>query len=394
MKAVQINATCGSGSTGKICVEVSKLLCSSGVENYILYCSGTSDYPYGIKCADEKYIRTQALKARLFGNWGFNSKASTEKMIKELEKINPDTVHLHNIHGHDCDLDMLFRYFKEKRIKLFWTFHDCWAFTGYCTHFMLSGCDKWKNGCGNCPQKKKVSWFADRSAELYRRKKELFSDLDLTVITPSVWLSDLVKQSFLKDCPIKVIHNGINLNIFKPTESDFRERHGLADKKTVLGVSFGWKNSKGLDVFIELSKSLGDEYRIVLVGTDEETEKLLPPNIIPIRRTKDQKELAQIYTASDVFVNPTREDNYPTVNMEAIACGTPVITFRTGGSPETVDPTCGCVVESNDIDGLKLQIKKACEENIYTEQACLNKRKEFDSEKCFLEYIRLYGVEK
>ena len=390
MKIVQINVTCGSGSTGKICVDVSKLLTEKGIENYILYSSGHSDYPLGIKHTSDKYIKLQALKSRMFGNYGFNSKKATKNLMAQLEKIKPDIVHLHNLHGHNVNLETLFKYFnKNPQIKLFWTFHDCWAFTGYCPHFDMVGCDKWKTGCNSCMQKKYYSWFFDKSTRLYEKKRKLFTGLDLTIITPSRWLGDLVKESFLKDYPVKVINNGIELEIFKSTESDFREKYGLENKKIVLGVAFGWGERKGLDVFVELAKRLPSDYQIVLVGTNDGVDKLLPNNIISIHRTSNQRELAEIYTAADVLANPTREENYPTVNMEALACGTPVVTFKTGGSPEILDEKTGIVVEKNNIDSFEKAIVEACDGK-FTKEACLEKAKSFEKDKCFKEYVELY----
>ncbi len=392
MKIVQINATCGKGSTGKICLAVSKLLNENGIENYILYSSGNSDYQYGIKYAKDKSIRLQALKSRIFGNYGFNSQGETKKLILELKKIKPDIVHLHNLHSHNVNLKMLFEYFKQNpQIKLFWTFHDCWAFTGYCPHFDMYGCNQWLDQCNNCIQKKHYSWFFDKSKKLHNVKKELFKGLNLTIITPSKWLAGLVKQSFLKDYEVKVINNGIDLDIFKPTESDFRARYGLQDKKIVLGVAFGWGKRKGLDVFCELANRLPSEYQIVLVGTNDEVDKLLPSNIISIHRTSNQEELAKIYTASDVFANPTREENYPTVNMEALACGTPVVTFKTGGSPEIIDESTGIVVEKNDIDAFERAIMLACDGVALTGESCINRAQGFKNEDRFKEYLELYN---
>ena len=392
MIVAQINVVCGSGSTGKICTSISELLSSKNIENYILYVSGNSSFPYGIKYASDKYIKLQALKSRILGNYGFNSQCATKRLINELDRIKPNIVHLHNLHGHNCNLTMLFSYLKEKKIKLFWTFHDCWAFTAYCPHFTMAKCDKWKSECHDCSQLKNYSWFIDRSASLFNGKKMLFQGLDLTIITPSQWLADLVKQSYLKDYPVKVINNGIDLSVFKPTDSNFREKHGLVSKKIVLGVAFGWGISKGLDVFVELAHRLLDDYRIVLVGTDDNIDKQLPANIISIHRTQNQKELAEIYTTADVFVNPTREENYPTVNMESIACGTPVVTFKTGGSPEMLDETCGSVVDCDDINAMEIEIRKICEEKTYSVEACLTRAKKFDMNDCFEEYVRLYKI--
>lgn len=392
MKIVQINATCGVGSTGKICVAISQTLSDKNVENYVLYSLGNSEYPLGVKYTDKKYIKLQSLKSRVFGNYGFNSKNATKRILAELERINPDIVHLHNIHSHDCNLEMLFKYFKANRIKLFWTFHDCWAFTGYCPHFDMVGCNKWETGCFECPQRKGYSWFFDKSKKLYEKKKELFTGLDLTIITPSKWLAGLVKKSYLKNYVVKVISNGIDLDVFKPTESNFREKNNLRDKHIVLGVAFGWGAKKGLDCFVELSKRLPENYQIVLVGTNDGVDKRLPSNIISIHRTQNQKELAEIYTAADVFVNCTREETYPTVNMESLACGTPVLTFKTGGSPEMIDETCGCVVEKNDVDALVRETLRICEEMPFSKQACLERAKTFSANERFIEYVELYTI--
>lgn len=390
MKLVQINEFCGNGSTGKICVAVSKLLTAQGIENYILYTSGHSDYPLGIKYMQSSEVKWQALKSRIFGNFGFNSTRATRQLIAQLERIGPDVVHLHNLHGHNCNLEQLFRYLKTKKIKLFWTFHDCWAFTGYCPHYDMVGCEKWKHGCGSCPQRKKYTWFFDRSRSLFEKKKELFTGLDMTVVTPSHWLAGQVKQSFLHNCTVKVIHNGIDLSVFCPRMSDFRRKYGCEDKRIVLGVANIWVYQKGLDVFIELSKRLDDRYQIVMVGTDESIDKLLPENIISIHRTQNEIELAEIYTAADVFVNPTRQEVLGLTNIEAIACGTPVVTFATGGSPECIDDTCGAEVPKNDIDALEREIVDICMGNRFPKGIPFPKANAFDAGLVYEQYRNLY----
>lgn len=392
MKIVQVNAICGKGSTGKICVDISKLLSNRSIENYIIYCGKKSDYPLGIRCGNEREIKLQALRSHLFGYYGFMSKRITKRILTRLDEIKPDIVHIHNVHGHNCNIEMLLNYLRDHQIKVLWTFHDCWAFTAYCPHFTMVRCDKWIDGCFNCPQRKEYSFFFDRSEKLYEKKKRLIENLDLTIITPSQWLANLVEQSFFKKCPVKVINNGIDLDVFKPTPSDFRQKYGIPnDKYIVLGVAFGWGVRKGLDVFVELSKRLdGKKYQIILVGTDDKTDKQLPDNIISIHRTQNQRELAQIYSAADLFVNPTREDNYPTVNMEAIACGTPVVTFRTSGSPEIINEFTGVVVERDDIDALEKEIVHICEDKPFNRADCLRRAVDFKMTKRFEEYIELY----
>ena len=392
MKVVQINATCGIGSTGKICVGISELMTADHIENYILFSSRTSGYPLGIACSDDRYIKLQALKSRILGNYGFNSKNATRRMIRELERIGPDIVHLHNIHGHDCDLDLLFAYFRRKKTKLIWTFHDCWTFTGYCTYYDIAKCDKWKTSCQNCSQRKASSWFFDRSNALHLKKKQLFSDLDLTIVTPSKWLADQVAESFFKDYPVQVIYNGIDLSVFQPTSGSFREKYGIPeDKKIVLGVAFGWGARKGLDVLIDLSRRLdSSRYQMALVGTDDSVDRLLPPEIISIHRTQNQTELAEIYTAADVFANPTREEVLGLTNIEANACGTPVVTFRTGGSPECIDASSGVVIEREDVQAMLDAIVHICEKKPFSAEACRERAMCFDKTERFAEYVRLY----
>lgn len=396
MVVVQINFSCTWGSTGKICDSVSKLLTEKKVENYTFYTYGENpeNSDHYIRYGGSVYEKIQAIKSRIFGNYGFNSNLATRFLIKKLDKIKPDVVHVHNIHGHDCHFEKLFHYLRKKKIKVFYTFHDCWAFTGYCPHFAMAHCESWLNGCGACETRSQYSWFFDKSAKNFKRKKEALQGLDLTVITPSQWLCDLVKQSFLKNYPVKVIHNGIDLAVFSPQESNFRETYKLQNKKIVLGVAIMWGLAKGIDVFVRLAETLPQDYQIVLIGTDEKVDQMLPSNIISIHRTENQQKLAEIYSAADVFVNPTREENYPTVNMESLACGTPVVTFRTGGSPEIIDETCGSVVECDDVDALEKEIIRICSEKPYTQEACLERAKGFDKNERFKEYVALYeGVD-
>lgn len=394
MKVVQINSVCGSGSTGKICVSISELLTSKGIENYVLHATDGCQYGLGEQYMSSSQVKIQALKAKVFGNYGFQSKAATKRLLAKLEEISPDIVQLHNLHGHNVHLGMLFSYLKEKKIRTFWTFHDCFAFTAYCMYFDMAHCDKWITGCKNCPQRKKYSWFLDRSKELYESKRALLSGLDLTIITPSQWLADLTKKSFLKDCPVKVIHNGIDLSLFAPQKSGFREKHGISEDKVILlGVANKWEARKGLDVFLRLAESLDEnKYQIVLVGTNDEVDKQLPLNVISIHRTANQQELADIYSAADYFVNPTREDNFPTVNIEALACGTPVLTFGTGGSPESIDESCGRVINQNCFEALVSTILELSEGKPINTSACVQRAHLFDSESKFVEYINLYNV--
>lgn len=331
--------------------------------------------------------------ARFSGFNGVFSILPTLKLIKQIDQEKHDLVHLHNVHGWYINLPLLFGYLRRKQIRVIWTLHDCWAFTGQCPYFTMIKCDKWKTGCYKCPQCNSYpETYVDRSKTMYGLKKKWFTGLNATIVTPSQWLADLVSQSFLKEYPVKVINNGIDLSIFKPTASDFRKKYRCEDKYIVLGVAFGWGKRKGLDVLVELAERLSDQYQVVLVGTDDKVDQQLPENIISIHRTQNQQELAEIYAAADVFANPTREENYPTVNMEALACGTPVITFKTGGSPEIIDETCGIVVPCDDVDAMEQEIRNVCEKKLFSQDVCVEKAKAFDMKERFEEYVKLYST--
>ncbi len=390
MIVVQINATCTIGSIGKICCAISETLTQKGIENYILHTQNNCTYPRGIQYAGHAYLKLQALKSRIKGNYGFNSKWATRRLIAELERIRPAIVHLHNLHGHNCHIGMLMEYLRRKQIKVIWTFHDCWTFTSYCPISDMIGCERWLTGCRDCPERRKYSWFVDRSRWLYQRKKEASRDLDLTIVAPSEWLAGKIQQSFFGGYPVNVIHSGIDLQVFKPSESNFRSKYGLDNKKVILGVAFGWVERKGLDVFLELSRRLDDSYQIVVVGTNDQIDQILPDSMISIHRTSDQHELAEIYSAADVYVNPTREEVLGLVNIEALACGTPVVMFNTGGSPECVDESCGVVVPKNDVDELEKAIRHVVEDRPFTEEACVSYASKFDATHVYDAYIERY----
>ena len=342
MKVLMINSVCGIKSTGRIAVDLADMLTEQGHIVKIAY--GRESVPekynkYAVKIGTELDVRLHGAMARVFDNAGFGSRKATLKFIDFIKEFAPDIIHLHNLHGYYINVEILFEFLKEYNKPVVWTLHDCWAFTGHCAHFGLYKCYKWQTECGECPQKKEypASLLFDNSRNNYIRKKQAFQGVNkLIVVTPSEWLANLVKESFLQNYETRVINNGIDLTMFKPTDGDFRERYNLEDKIIVLGVASAWGVRKGLLDFIELRKLLDRRYEIVLVGVSEEDKKILTEGMLGITRTDSVKELAEIYTASDIFVNLTYEDNYPTVNLEAQACGTPVLTYRTGGSVESV----------------------------------------------------------
>lgn len=342
MKVLQITAFSGWGCTGRIAVGIDNVLKEHGCESAIAWgrTNTAPDTVHTIKIGNSFDQKCHGLYTRITDKCGFASRTVTKEFLKELDEYNPDLIQLHIMHGYYMKLEELFTYIKKKNIPVVWIFHDCWAFTGHCPYFDLVSCEKWKVGCERCPQKKHhpTSWVMDNSKWNWNKKKELFTGLEnLTIVTPSEWLAGLVRQSFLEKCRIEVINNGINVDSFKPTYSDIHGKYKIKNKEIVLGVSSSWAKSKGLDDFVELSKMLPSKYQIILVGLTQEQKSNLPDNIIGLTRTDSVQELAELYTAAFVFVNPIYEDNYSTTNLEALACGTPAITYRTGGSVEAVE---------------------------------------------------------
>lgn len=393
MKILQINSVYGVGSTGKIVFDIHKLLQEKGHESYVVYGRGPLVTDKNVvKIGNKLDNYFHAILTRVFDRHGFGSKLVTKKLIKEIKNINPDLIHLHNIHGYYINIEILFNFLKASNIPIVWTFHDCWNFTGHCSHFDYVGCNKWKTKCNHCPQKRiyPKSVFIDNSKNNFIMKKKLFTSLDnITVVTPSFWLGNLVKESFFKAYPLKVIHNGIDLNSFKPTISEFRKNLNIEDKYIILGVAYVWQERKGYNYFLELSQMLFPDEIIVLVGLTDKQKRRLPNNIIGLSKTNSIKELAEIYTSSDVFVNPTLEDNFPTTNIEALACGTPVITFNTGGSIESIDEKTGYIVKKGNIKDLRHTISKLKITPLESND-CICHAAKFNKYLKFNEFISLY----
>lgn len=393
MKVLQINAVYPTGSTGKICKGIFNKCLDYSIDCFVAYACGNTTFKEGIAINTFFGNRVANRLSRITMLEGHFSFFSTICFIKKIKRLKPDIIHIHNIHENFINLKPLFKYIKKNRIKTIFTAHDCWFFTGYCKYFSLIRCEKWKTKCGCCPQKglDKVNLF-DNSKHMFNLKKEMFCGIDnLTIVSPSNWLNELLKQSFLKDKHLMVINNGIDLTVFTPTESNFRKKNNIKnDDFVVLGVAAVWEQRKGLDSFLELSKRLPNNYKIVLVGTDDKVDKILPKRVISIHRTQNQKELVEIYSSADIFVNPTKEENYPTVNMESLACGTPVLTFDTGGSSEIIDETCGSVVECGDIEKLEKEVIRICSLKPFSIENCLIRAEHFDEKLRYEEYIKLY----
>lgn len=394
MKVYQINVVCGNGSTGRIVVDLAKIIESQGDECRIAYGRGNAPYDVdsyriGVNCS----VYWHALLTRLTGRQGLYSKMATKRLVKDIQKYSPDIIHLHNLHGYYLNYEELFKYLHESGKPVVWTMHDCWAFTGHCAHYESVGCEKWQTGCDETcvnssgyPASRTTKYVRDN----FERKNRAFSKIDnLTIVTPSVWLAEQVKKSFLKEKRVKTIPNGIDLSRFAPQQGDIKNQIGCGENKLVLGVASVWTEKKGLNDFVELSKLLGDKYVVCLVGLSKKQIRKLPKGVIGVNKTSSIEELARFYSAADVFVNLTYEDTFPTTNIEALACGTPVITYRTGGSPEVLDVLCGDVVEKGDFKTVKCLIEGFCEEK-KGDNTCVKKAGKYDKNICYEQYLALY----
>lgn len=354
MKALIINSVCGIKSTGRICIDIAKELENQGYEVKIAY--GREAYvpeqykKYAVRIGNDWDVRFHALKARLFDASGFGSRKATGDFLKWADDYKPDLLWLHNIHGYYININLLFNWIKRHpEMEVKWTLHDCWAFTGHCTHFSYINCEKWKKECYDCEQINRYpkSLFLDKSKENYGEKKRLFTGINnMEIITPSNWLACLVKQSFLNEYKITTKYNLVDKTVFKPTQSCFRKEHDIGDHQImVLGVASNWNDRKGFDDFIKLSKLLNNEYVIVIVGLDKKQIHQIPRNIIGIERTNNINKLVEIYSAADVFVNPSVEETFGLTTLEAISCGTPAVVYKNTACEEIAKQNGGYAVE-------------------------------------------------
>lgn len=394
MRVLFINAV-PYGSTGKIVRSIAEK-CSSNGDVIAIYYGWTKKNKKshdGVLVGSFFGKAIHMILSKMFGLEGSFSIIDTIRLVRFIKKIKPDIINLHIMHSWFINFSILFRYLAKAKIKVVWTFHDCWPFTGHCTHFTLNSCNLWKTGCRKCSRIKDYpSSLVDNSKRMWLKKKKLFSRLEsLCIVTPSSWLSNLVKESFLNNKEVVVINNGINLSVFKPCQTSFRDKYGLNNRFIILGVCMDWGYKKGLDIFIELSKRLPmNEFAVFLVGIGDESMKEIAPNIYCVGRTSNQEELAKYYSMANVFLNPTREENFPTVNIEALACGIPVITFDTGGCSEIVDETCGVVLKEKDIEHVISSIYYLKNKKQIDSVSCLKKAKLFDEKLCYEKYLKLF----
>lgn len=390
----QINVVCGSGSTGRIAVAIGENIKKNNGCCRIAYGRGNASiHAEAFLMTGKLQVYFHVFMARLFDKQGAYSKKATKRLIADIENYQPDIIHLHNIHGYYLNYEMLFTFLKRCQKPVVWTMHDCWAFTGHCAHYESVDCDKWKKRCMDCPNLKgyPTAYYGGNVGHNYDRKKNLFADMEmLTIVSPSKWLQKQLAQSFFGEKKTIVIPNGINTDIFKPTVSNIKEKICPGGQKLLLGVTGIWTKNKGFDDFIRLRSLLSDEYVICLVGVSKKQKNQLPKGIIGVERTESIAELARYYTAADLFLNLTYEDTFPTTNMEAIACGTPVLTYKTGGSPEIIGENCGFVVEKGDVKKAAWMITCQLQGKEYYKTACAEKTLHFKENDCYRKYIELY----
>lgn len=398
VRLLQINITANWGSHGKIAEGIGLLAMAKGWESHIAYgrwCTASQSELYHIGSNMDEAIH--GIASRIFDNHGQMSGRATRKLIDHIESIHPDIIHLHNIHGYYLNYPLLFEYLRVSHIPVVWTLHDCWPYTGHCAHYMSAHCQQWQTHCGQCPQKNSYprSMLHDRSYQNFEDKRRYFTALDnLTLVPVSKWLERELGKSFLKDKAVRQIYNGIDTALFVPSAGDESVRlKYLIPPKThiILGVASNWYK-KGLPDFTQLASLLDDKYTIVLVGLNKREMKRIPPNIVGVPRTESQADLVALYREADVYFNPTWEDNFPTTNLEALACGTPVVTYRTGGSPEAVGEGTGFVIAQGDLQTAVMLIENICGSGkVHYRQACRERAVSmFNREANFKAYLKLY----
>lgn len=399
----QINVTANWGSTGKIAEQINQVAAAQGWKTYIAYGRDfNSCQSKTIRIGNKLQVYEHYIEHRFFDNDGLASRLATKQLVKRINRIKPDIIHLHNIHDHWLNYRILFEYLNTLSIPIVWTQHDCWSFTGGCAHFSLKGCYCWRDGgCSqNCPMKqsKSVRHLFEKTKKHFDLKKSLFTATkNMTIVPVSHWLEDLERQSFLNNHHIVTIHNGIDISTFRTTDAaEVRRKFGMGEERYVIGVSSVWLPYKGWNDFLKLSELLPKGIRLVLVGLNKEQEtEALRHGIIGIPRTENVKELAALYSSAMLFCNLTYQDNYPTTNLEAMSCGTPVLTYRTGGSVEAISPETGWIVEQGNVEDVVKVIEQLAQreegEILAQRRTCRERaEKEFNKEDRYEEYMQLY----
>lgn len=394
MKIFQINTVCGSGSTGRIAVDLAHMLEEHGDECCIAFSRGTK--PEDVDCfqfGNKAEIYWHGIMTRLTDRHGMYSKGATKELIEKIKKYQPDIIHLHNIHGYYLNIQLLFEFLREYNKPVVWTLHDCWSYTGHCSHYTCVECNRWQKECYKCPLKRDYpgSILLDHSTQNYRTKKQLFTSLvKLHLVTPSEWLKNEVEKSFFMDIPCTAIPNGIEIEKFVYRENNLKKTLGISNKKVILGVANVWTEQKGINDFIQLAELLDETYQLVMIGVDEQRKKRLPANIIALDRTKNIEELIDYYSMADIYFNSSIEETMGMTTGEAICCGTPVVAYRSTAVPESVGDGCGVVLEPHDTEGVARAFAEIISRQEKYKNACLAYRQRFDKKISNEAYYKLY----
>ena len=397
LKLLQINVAANWGSHGRIAEEIGLEAMAQGWESYIAY--GRYANPsksHIVKIGDLFDHCLHGAQSLLLDRHGLASCGPTKKLIREIEQIKPDLIHLHNIHGFYLNYPILFRYLSTVDIPVVWTLHDCWAFTGHCAWPIHGHCDRFQEQCCHCPLQSKgypKSFLLDRSRSNFKLKKRYFRSLqDLHLVTVSRWLEQQVRLSFMQDMDIRTIYNGLDTEVFRPSgtpPTSVTDGHPL-----VLGVCNAWYDWKGLDDMAALREILPDDYEVMVVGVNEYQMHLLPEGITCIRRTDSVSQLAEIYSQADVFVNPSKVESFGMTTAEALSCGTPSIVYDTSACPEVVDNLTGRVVPLGDVNALAKAVMEICSlpGREAMRQACRERAiRLFNRQDRYKEYLQLYN---
>ena len=393
MKVLQINAVYGFKSTGVIVKDIGDTLVNNGDVPYYAYQTANGFVENGYSIGNKLDWKFHAIYARFFGRQAYASKLATKKFLKWIDEIQPDVVHFHNLHSNYICLNILCDYLEKKEIPVVITMHDCWYFTGKCTHYSEVKCDKWQNSCEKCPLNKseQPSLFLDCTSKILNdRVEHLLKLKNLTLVGCSEWIANEAKKSKLQSANIKVVYNGVDTSIFVPHESEIRKELGIENDFMILGMADKWYAKQNRKIVEKLITSQDKNTRIIIVGCDEEQKKYFKQfyNVITFGYMTDRNCLADIYAAADVFVNLTRADTLPTVNMESICCGTPVITFDCCGSPELIDKDCGYIVKEGELVGLINCIEKIRNEPLVFDVH--RQHHKFDKNECYKKYLNIY----
>lgn len=394
---LQINGAANWGSTGRIAEEINKVAFNEGWDTWMAYGRRASSSASHLLRIGNRISNLESLiEARLFDNDGLSSRIATRTLVKELGILRPDIIHLHNIHGYQLNYQKLFKFLKDSKTNVVWTLHDCWPFTGHCSHFISCGCKKWEKGCCDCPQQRDYpsSWLFDRSKENYETKKKVFNSINSLYLVPvSKWMGTMVRKSFLAEHPIRVIYNGIDINIFKPCGSSIKKKLNIEGKVMLLGVATAWSNEKGLMDYYALSELLDNlKYQIVLVGLTEKQVQSLPPQIIGVKKVTIN-ELVLYYSAADIVLNLSYAESFGLTTIEGMSCGTPGIVYDRTASPELITNDTGIVVKAGSITDLVKAITDiSCKGKSYYSEPCRKRVEEsFNSEKQYRKYLDLYN---